>query len=663
MSEASRFVQPERRSNSADAIAGDEVGVLRYLVEGTARATGEGFFQSLLRHLAAAIDVSHAFVAEFTDVKTRVHTLAYWADGRLQDNIEFDLAGTPCEEVVGGSLCHHPANVWSLFPQDAPLKEMGIESYLGVPLRDDAGEVLGHLAVFDERPMSSEPRRLFTFRIFAARAAAELERLRYVRRLQDSEKRYHDLYEEYRDLYDEAPIGYVKEDLESRFIAANQAALRILGLKPEEAVGMVGMSLVPDTPEAQRRVKEAFASIGRGEDADGVVLELRRKDDGRPVWVQWWSRPEPNGKYTRTAMVDITERVLMEEEKARLQQQNLYLQEEIKSEHNFEELIGRSQAFMTVLDKVRLVAPTDASVLIQGETGTGKELIARAIHSASRRKDKPLIKVNCAALPTALLESELFGHEKGAFTGAVARRLGRFELANGGTLFLDEVGEIPPEAQAKLLRTLQEREIERLGGGAPIRVDVRIIAATNRNLARAAADKSFREDLFYRLNVFPITLPPLRQRHEDIPLLVHFLANKYMAQIGKRITQVSQATMDLLQRYDWPGNVRELENLIERAVILTQGESLEIDEAALVPLAKRSDDRAERDEAGEPLAAPRPPGSLEQVERDHILSALRQTEGVIDGPRGAAKILDMHPNTLRSRMKKLGIKRPPHEAS
>ncbi len=240
--------------------------------------------------------------------------------------------------------------------------------------------------------LPSEPRKLLIFRIFAARATAELARLRLMRTLRESEQRY-------RDLYEEAPIAYVHEDLESRFISANGAALRILGLKPDEVAGTTGMSFIANTPDAQRRAREALASIGQGTDTSGVVLELRRKDNGRPVWVQWWSKPEPNGRYTRTMMVDITERVLLEQEQARLQAQNLYLQEEIKSVHNFEEIIGQSPTLTVVLDNVCRVAPTDASVLLSGETGTGKELIARAIHSASKRKDKPLIKVNCAALP------------------------------------------------------------------------------------------------------------------------------------------------------------------------------------------------------------------------------------------------------------------------
>jgi PAS domain S-box-containing protein len=627
----------------------DEVAALRAIVEGTARHTGQEFFQSLVRHLAGAMGTRYALVAEFAG-PWRARTMAYWFRDGIIDNVEWDLRGTPCEEVMRGNLCHHPAGVKERFPDDRPLVEWGIESYLGVPLCDARGEHLGHLAVFDERPMPAEARQLFTFRIFAARAAGELERLRLERSLVESNERF-------RDLYEEAPIAYVHEDLQSRFIRANRAAQRILGLQPEEVAGTLGLSLVPDTPDAQRRVREALASLGRGTDTSGVVLELRRKDDGRPVWIQWWSRPEPGGTYTRTMFLDITDRVLAEQERARLQQQNLYLQEEIKAAHNFEEIIGRSPAVTLVLDQVQRVAGTEASVLISGETGTGKELIARAIHSHSKRKDKPLIKINCAALPAGLVESELFGHEKGAFTGAIARRLGRFELAHGGTLFLDEVGELPADTQAKLLRVLQEREFERVGSGTPIRTDVRVLAATNRDLLEEVRDRSFREDLYYRLSVFPIHLPPLRDRKEDIGLLVHYLLGKFAPRIGRKVEGVSQETMKRLLAYAWPGNVRELENVLERAVILAGGPVLEIDPGSAP--------------AGSPAAARRdncheealPSSTLEEVERRHILAVLGRTDGVIDGPRGAAKVLGLHPNTLRSRMKKLGINRARHDPS
>ena len=620
----------------------DELAALRAILEQTARDTGEAFFQSLVQHLSTAIGVNYAFVAEFADSVSRVRTLAYSGKGQIRENIEYDLAGTPCEAVVRGELCHHPSGVRERFPRDLSLVAMGIDSYLGVPLLDARGEVLGHLAVFDERPMPEDNRRLFVFRVFAARAAAELERLYYERKLRESEERY-------RDLYDEAPIGYVQEDLESRFIAANRAAIRILGIKPDEVAGTVGTSLVPNTPEAQRRADEALQSVGRGTDTKGIVLELRRKDDGRPVWVQWWSKPEPSGRYTRTMIVDITDRVLMEQEKARLHQQNLYLQEEIKSVYNFDEIVGRSSPIMEVLEKVRRVAATDATVLITGETGTGKELIARAIHSNSPRRDKPLIKLDCAALPAGLVESELFGHEKGAFTGAIAKRIGRFELADGGTIFLDEVGELPLETQAKLLRVLQGREFDRVGGQSATKVDVRVIAATNRDLLKAVRERTFREDLYYRLSVFPIALPPLRERRDDIPLLVPFLLERFAIRIGKRFDGVSDETMKRLVEYPWPGNIRELENILERAVILSTGSTLEISHDVLTQPGLQ--------------AAFTPELALRDIERNHIQEVLRQTNWVIEGPRGAAVRLGLHPNTLRSRLKRLGLSRSSHEPS
>ncbi len=628
----------------------DELAALRAIVEGTAHGTGREFFRSLVKQLAAAIDVRYAFVAEFCS-PGRARTLAYWRDGRLANDIEWELVGTPCEDVVGGKLCHHPIGTWRQFPKDKPLERMGIESYLGVPLLDDQGTVLGHLAVFDPRPMPEEPRRLFIFRIFAARAAAELHRLRYEQQLAESERRF-------RDLYEEAPIAYIYEDLQTRFVRANRAACRLLGVKPDEITQTLGVSLLAPTEETQRKVREALAAMKEhGKEFSCVELELRRRDNGLPVWVQWYSKPEPDQKHTRTMLIDVTDRVLMEREKKTVEQQNEYLQEEIKQTHNFEEIVGGSREMLDVLENVRHVAPTDASVLMFGETGTGKELIARAIHSASARAKKPLIKVNCAALPTGLVESELFGHERGAFSGAIARRVGKFEVAHGGTIFLDEIGEVPLEVQAKLLRVLQEREFDRIGGNTPIRADVRIIAATNRDLQRAVRDGTFREDLYYRLNVFPVTLPPLRDRRGDIPLLVQFLLMKFRARLAKRIDGVTAATMQRLVMYPWPGNVRELENVLERAAILARSPMIEID-AEVLPAVPTS--------AQSTAGVAQPMVSLSAAEREHILSALRQSNWVIDGPNGAARVLEMHPNTLRSRLKKLGISRPTaaaHEAS
>lgn len=629
---------PERLSPTLDHV---EIAALRTIVEGTAEATGGAFFESLVQQMATALGTKYAFVAEF-DGGTRVRTLAFWFRDHFIDNVEWELGGTPCEDVVRGEFCHHPRNVAAKFPEDKPLSEWGIESYLGAPLRESDGQILGHLAVFDDRPMPAETNKQLIFKIFAARAAAELRRMRIEKRLHESE-------EKYRDLYDEAPIAYVQEDLDSRFISANRAAMNILGITPEQVAGAVGMSFVPDTPEAQRRVNEAFESIRMRTNTSGVVLELRRRDNGKPIWIQWWSKPDPSGTFTRTMFVDITERVLMEQEKARLQAQNLYLQEEIKSVHNFDEIVGRSPALLRILENVTRVAATDASVLITGETGTGKELIARAIHSASPRRDKPLIKLNCAALPTGLVESELFGHEKGAFSGAIARRIGRFELAHGGTIFLDEIGEVPLDVQVKLLRVLQEREFERLGGGAPIRVDVRVIAATNRDLLAAIKQKTFREDLYYRLNVFPIHLPPLRERKDDIPLLVQFLFSKYRSRIGKSLDGITQDSIDRLMAYDWPGNVRELENLTERAMILAGGPTVEIHPTFAPSLPESAVDTTET--------------SLQAIEVRHIRSILEKTNWVIEGPKGAATALGLHPNTLRSRLKKLGLSKRTSEPS
>jgi len=331
--------------------------------------------------------------------------------------------------------------------------------------------------------------------------------------------------------------------------------------------------------------------------------------------------------------------------KNKLEKEKLYLEEEIRSEYNFEEIVGSSPVLRRALQNVQTVATTDSTVLIYGETGTGKELIARAIHNLSERHERTLVKVNCAAIPTGLLESELFGHEKGAFTGAIDRRIGRFELAHQGTIFLDEVEDIPLDLQSKLLRVLQEHEFERLGSSRTLRVDVRVVAATNADLARMVEEKKFRSDLYYRLNVFPINVPPLRERPEDIPVLVQFFADKFAQQMRKRIESVPKETMAALVAYHWPGNIRELQNLVERAVILSRGSTLEIPLAEL----KQPVKTAVYVNGGI---------TLEHVERDHILKVLDDAKWVIGGPTGAAARLGLNRTTLNHRMRKLGIMRP-----
>jgi transcriptional regulator with GAF, ATPase, and Fis domain len=369
--------------------------------------------------------------------------------------------------------------------------------------------------------------------------------------------------------------------------------------------------------------------------------------DGKYRWFLIRYNPllDENGNVIRwyATATDIDDRKRAED---RMRNETIALREEIVRSSMFEEIVGSSEALRKVLEQVSRVAPTDSTVLIQGETGTGKELIARAIHNRSKRVNRAFIRVNCAAIPPSLIASELFGHEKGSFTGALQRRLGRFESADGGTIFLDEVGEVPPETQVALLRVLQEREFERVGGNQTVRVDVRVLAATNRDLGASVADGTFRRDLFYRLNVFPIQLPVLRDRIDDVPLLVEYLVDRYAKKAGKRIRSISKDTLSLFRSYDWPGNIRELQNVVERAVILCDGETFCVDPSWLTP------------------GPPRPAASdvplvedLAEREKVMIENALRESGGLISGPTGAAAKLRLPRQTLESKIRKLGIDR------
>ena len=613
----------------------DREATLRIIAEGTAREVGVEFFRSLVKNLATALNVDYAYISELKPDGSKFQSKAGWGKGQLLPAFDVPTGG-PCETVLKCECVHHPSKLRELYPHVQLIQDIGVESYCGVPIVNSTGAVLGHLAVMDSHPMTDEHLVSWVLEIFASRAAGEIERLQMEAQIKDNEGRL-------QDLFDEAPIAYVNEGLDSKFIRANKTALKTLGITPDQVDGTYGFSFIPNTPDAQRRLKDAFDSIGKGIDTSGVVLELRRKDNGKPLWIRWWSRPDPSGTYTRTMFVDITEQVLMEQEKARLEAQAVYLQEEIKGTHNFEELIGSSSSLKKVLKSIERVAPTDSTVLITGETGTGKELIARAIHNLSPRKDRALVKVNCAAIPAGLIESELFGHEKGAFTGALTKKMGRFEVADKGTFFLDEIGELPLDLQSKLLRVLQEGEFERVGGTQTFKVNVRVIAATNRDLEQLSKSGQYRPDLYYRLNVFPIHLPPLREREGDIPLLVQYFVRKFAANLGKKIEKIPERMMSALTRYQWPGNIRELEHVIERAVILSEGSELEPIEW-LTPSSSK---------AGNGKAL-----TLEEMERQHIVDILEQTNWRVSGDKGAAAILGLKPTTLEARMKKLGISRP-----
>lgn len=619
--------------------------ILKMISEATAGLTGEDYFQGLARHVTKALGVRYALVTECAnDEKTRVRTLSYVDNQDLLENVEYDLEGTPCEIVMKGKDYFCAQALEKNFP-----KEKGIESYVAVPIYSPAtGDIMGHIAGYDKIVMTNDQNQTAILKIFASRAGAEMDRLDALKKLERANSELQVLLknseDRFKDLFENAPIAYVHEGLDSKFIKANRAALRILGVRPDEVPYTYGKTMAPDTPDAQRRMKEAFESIGRGTDTSGVVLELRRKDNNKPIWIQWWSNPDIGGQFTRTMFIDITDKVLMEQEQARLKAQNQYLQEEIKYSHNFEEIVSKSKNFHKILQQIEQVASTDATVLILGESGTGKELLARAVHNISNRSKKPLVKVNCATLPANLIESELFGHERGAFTGAMERKIGRFELADGGTIFLDEIGELPFDLQSKLLRVLQEGEFERLGNPKTIKVNVRVIAATNRNLESAIEKKEFREDLYYRLNVFPIITPPLRERKEDIPLLVTHFIKKYEGKMGRKITDIEPEVLDALNAYNWPGNIRELENLIERALILSRNNILEFGD--WVPVQKTANIN------GNPATQ-----KMQDVEREHIIEILKQTNWKVSGEKGAAKKLGLNPTTLEARMKKLGIQR------
>ena len=509
--------------------------------------------------------------------------------------------------------------------------------YSSTPIIGDNGDLLGAVV---------------TFRDVSRRRAAEAE----IARL----RRNNDL------ILASAGEGIYGLDAEGRTTFCNPAAVAMMGWSAEEMLGRPQHDLIHHTRpsgEAYPRSEcPIYAAI-----TDGLVHrednEVFWRKDGSSFPVEYVSTPvrDESGKLVGAVVAfnDISERkrregalrtALAEVERleVRLRAENQYLRQEIKVSHNFEEIIGEGPAMIKAKRLVEQVAATDATVLILGETGVGKELFARAIHNLSWRRERPLIKVNCAALPSSLIESELFGHEKGAFTGATARRAGRFELANGGTIFLDEIGELPIELQAKLLRVIQEGEFERLGGSQTIRTDIRIVAATHRDLRRMIQAGTFREDLFYRLNVFPVSVPALRDRREDIPQLVTHFVRKFSRQQGKTIGSVPDHVQSALREYGWPGNIRELENVIERAVILSNHGTLRIDGS----FAAREGGSPDGEEAAPPGADRR---SLQDVERSHILNVLRQTSWRIAGRHGAALILDLHPNTLRSRMAKLGI--------
>ena len=449
----------------------------------------------------------------------------------------------------------------------------------------------------------------------------------------------------FRTLFEFSPDAILATNQDGEITEANSQVEQIFGYSKDELLGQKIEILIPERfrtahPNHRKEYNEQPRTRPMG---IGLELRARRKDGTEfPVDIMLSTVQTGTNKAVLSVIRDLSEKARIEEELERREREKHYLEEELNTEHRFEDIIGESAALKRVLKQVETVAATDVTVLILGETGTGKDLIARAIHQLSPRHSRTLVKLNCAAIPTGLLESELFGHEKGAFTGALSQKIGRLELAHQGSLFLDEIGDLPAELQPKILRALQEKEFERLGSSRTILVDIRLIAATNRNLEKMVADREFRSDLYYRLRVFPISMPALRERREDIPLLVRYFVNKHSRRMDKHIESIPSEVMKALTKWEWPGNIRELENFIERAVILSKGPDLRVPFGELEMLP----DSSQKDDA-----------TLQATERDYILRILRETKGLIAGPKGAAARLGLKRTTLNSKLKKLGIER------
>ena len=628
---------------------------LRKILEGTATETGEQFFKALVENLAAALNTHGAWVTEYFPESRRLKALAFWMGGQWLKDWEMVVNGTPCERVIDERcLIHIPDNLLEIYAEDPDVQAVGAASYMGMPLLDLDGKILGHLAVLDLRPMPPEPRAQALFQIFAARAAAELRRMRAEAQVREREQKLG-------RLVGSAMDAIIELDQHLKINQVNPAAEKVLGasammltgqtfthfLAPDSREKLARLIIDLDTrPEGQRSlwIGGGLTATVHGGESFQAEATLSRFDVKR----------EP---FYTLVLRNVNDRLQAERKIESLTIEAEYLREELNELIGADEIIGRSDALLRVLDDVKEVAGTDATVLILGETGTGKELVARAIHLASGRRDKPLIKVNCAAIPATLMESEFFGHEQGAFTGATKKRDGRFALAHGGTIFLDEIGELPLDLQAKLLRIIQEGEFEPVGSSQTRKVDVRVIAATNRDLEKLLRAGQFREDLFYRLNVYPIKLPPLRERPDDIGMLATAFARNFARRMGRRLVPLSDDCVRRLQAYNWPGNVRELQNIIERAVITSRDGHLNLDRALPESVNAAA-------AALGPVVADKPTAQhvrtakeLEELERSNIIAALKAAEWKVAGEQGAAQLLGVKPTTLSSRMKALNIER------
>ena len=640
----------DRNSKKYKQRLSEENALLLSILQGTSHLTGADFFKSLVKELATVLNTYGALVADYLPDVKQLRPRAYWLDGDWVEPGAYYTAGTPCERVIEkGELFQIPDLVFQYYPKNEFLKEQGLMSYTGMAFKDTQGKVIGHIAVFDSKPITNEVRFMALFEIFGARAAAEMRRIRAEEEIRERE-------EQLRRLIEGAMDGIIDFDDELNIQLINQSALDIFHATEAKARGTsLGDWLTTDSVRLIQKSIQEFSQAPTHHRHAWIRHGLQgRRRSGENFQIEATLSHSAGMEHTAHTLILRDSHALHEAEKKirHLQQEAELMREELLALHENGKIIGDSKAIKSVFSQVSQVAATDATVLLTGDTGSGKEIFARAIHQASRRKAKRLVTVNCAAIPRELVESEFFGHAKGAFSGATAQRDGRFLYADGGTIFLDEVAELPLDVQAKLLRVLQESEFEPVGSSQMHKVDVRVIAATNRNLAEDVKQGLFRQDLYYRLKVFPIHIPPLKDRGPDILLLADYFAERIAKRIGRPYKPVSEAYAQRLLAYDWPGNVRELKNIIEYAVITSQGNVLR-PELTLQQHSPPDAPPAPAAAAATILTAE----EMHALQRDNIRRALETCNWRIAGSKGAAKLLNLSPSTLRSRIQSMGIQK------
>jgi transcriptional regulator with GAF, ATPase, and Fis domain len=613
--------------------------------------TGEAFFKELVKSISKANAVDGVWVTEYHKEQNSMTTLAFFHSDHYVTNFTYLIDGTPCEQVINSPvIVHYSEKIYDLFPLDHKmLNAFKGESYVGASLHDDNGEVIGSVAVLNSAPLKRSDDISTVIRIIKSRAEAELQRLKREREILQRENQLRGLINGVQDLL-------INMNHTGQVVMLNSTAESMLGIDSNGRSAYHIATFLSDGSKS--KLLTLIESLTGKKSEDGYVwipgvLEMHSLAGVTFDVEGTLSRYELNSKIYYTLVLRSRDDKAESGEKIKqLIDQTEYLREELEDIKQNNQLVGESTPVKRLLQNVYMVAHTDATVLITGETGTGKELIARHIHMTSGRKDKPMITVNCGAIPATLIESEFFGHAKGAFTGATAERKGRFQLAHGGTIFLDEIGELPPDLQVKLLRVIQESEFEPVGSSKTVKVDVRIIAATHRNLFELSKEGKFREDLYYRLNVFPIESPPLRERGEDVVLIANTFINRYSKRVNKKINPLTEHQKKILKSYTWPGNIRELQNIIERSVILAQNGILDL--TTTLGVGKRKEEIVSNVDTERILTK----DEFLEFEKQNIIRALKAANWKVSGKDGAAALLHMVPSTLSSRIAALGIKVP-----